>query len=319
VSDSPNGAGDVQVAEKHRADASRAIRLERRTQPVSRLSMFRPLADDASPGAVVMDLTPFLDGPEHLDDIVRRCVEHGGSRVAIGEAGPGSLHTGHEAGLHYNVLTRSAVAEAAPELIFLHDNAATACLRMATGDDDLVPMPGERGINVNITDGEHVHEWHVGGPDLAYTSSTGLQVPRAGHGIDVSSVTYLDPTGTFPAHQWGDGDQPPESLRDRYGIVQVDPETPGAFVWHDGARKHATLIERGRTLVAPGMTPHGVNAVPPGFVRITLIMSWCWLEDAALAEGAEARYGVDEERDLADYLYGEDGHTGALRNTGGLA
>lgn len=295
---------------KQRADSSRKIRLEQRTQPMDRTVMHHPLAKSPDcRGVVNMDLTPFLDGKEHLEDIARRAIEHGGSPVRIGEAGPGSLHTGHEAGLTYDVLTRSAVAEAIPELIFLHDNAATACLRQATGDDSLIPLPGERGINVNITQGGHVHEWHVGGPDLAYTSSTGIQVPQPGLGLEPGLVDYVDERGLVLANA-GAPRTYPEQYRDQFGCLRVHPRSQGAFVWHDGARKHATLIEPGKCLVAPGYTPHGVNAVPASFVRITLIMSWCWREDL---EAAEERYGRNEERGLADYLYGEDGHTGSLK------
>lgn len=287
------------AATRIRAGADRKIRLERRTQPLERIAPRLRLTP------VSMDLTPFLDGPEHLDDIVARVLAHGGAGVSIGDAGPGSLHTGHEAGLHYDVLTRSAVAEVVPELIFLHDNAATACLRAVTQDDDLVPLPGERGININITRNQDVHEWHVGGPDLAYTSSTGLQVPTVGAGLPGS---WRDRVEGYWFPEGSGRDATPQ--RGGNGYFEVSSETPGAFVFHDGVEKHATLIERGRCLVAPGLMPHGVNAVPPGFTRITLIMSWCWREDL---ESAEAGYGRNEEKELADYLYSDKGHTGELK------
>lgn len=339
---------------KQRADSSREITLEPRTFDLGRTVMHTPLVEqEGCRGAVNMDLTPFLDGRDHLADLAQRAVAHGGSPVRIGAAGPGSLHTGHEAGLTYDVLTRSAVAEALPELVFLHDNAATACLRQCTGDNQLEPLPGERGINVNLTGGQHVHEWHVGGPDLAYTSSTGVQVPQPGLGIPAEKVIYVDDRGQvigrasyasgeshsdgpaeyyIPVTGWDNGKpqfevgvgkntldrvvRPREELRDSFGIIRVHPDTPGAFVWHDGARKHATLVEPGKTLVAPGYTPHGVNAVPPGFQRITLIMSWRWVDEGDGAGDRAGRYTADAERGLGDYLYGEDGHTGELSKSG---
>lgn len=320
------------TALKQRADSSRTIRLEPRTQHTSRITMLSEPIARTSAGVVNMDLTPFFDGPDHVAELGLRAIKHGGSQVRIGEAGPGSLHTGHEVGLTYDVLTRSQVEAALPELVFLHDNPASACLRQATGDDYLVPLPGERGINVNVTSGGHVHEWHVGGPDLAYTSSTGLIVPMPGAGLPWEDVVYVDASGAVvggaaeepgtylaaaTAYDPAAGAQVQlpgvvESLRDRWGCVRVDPATPGAFVWHDGARKHATLIEPGKTLVAPGMTPHGVNGVPPGFVRVTLIMSWVWREDLEAAQSGGGRYAPESEQALAGYLYGDDGHSGAL-------
>lgn len=295
-----------------RADSSRTIRLERRTVPMGRIATLHPPAQRPDcPGAFNMDLTPFFDGPEHIDQIVERVLAHGGSPVRIGEAGPGSLHTGHEVGLTYDVLTRDAVAEAVPEVVFLHDNPASACLRLALGDDDVVPLEGERGLNINITSGEHVHEWHVGGPDLLYTTVTGLQVPAPDYGIPAEQVVYVDHLG----RPLGDATElTADDVRDEFGIARVHPDTPGAFVWHDGVRKHATLVERGRCLVAPGLTPHGVNAVPPGFTRITLIMSWVAREDAERSGTDSDEYGVERETELANYLYGETGHSGQVRN-----
>ena len=126
---------------------------------------------------VEIDLMPFFDGGKQLDEIVKRALFlKWGSSVKTGERGPGSLHIGEMAGLNYYVYNGKAVQEHFPEIWHLYRNAATECLRYYSGMMGLMPLDGERGVNINITKEGHAHEWHVAGPDIESTSSTGLQV-----------------------------------------------------------------------------------------------------------------------------------------------
>ena len=150
-------------------------------------------------GALATRLDRFFDAGQ-LEELAQRALqlvkEGEAHSVDVKGRGPGSLHVGDAAGLTYDVFTSDLVEVWFPELWSLYQVTATALLRTTTDGVEFYPTAGKRGININVLPPNHAHEWHIGGPDLAFTSTFGLQCPTKGTPGGVfewfNGQTYLD-------------------------------------------------------------------------------------------------------------------------------
>lgn len=98
-------------------------------------------------------------------------------------AGVGSLLPGEP--LTYRVMTRDEIEDTVPEAVDLYLNLTTALVRQLYSDE-LYPLPGSRGINLNRLPEGAGMEWHQDGADVALTSSVAVQ-PGGG------ALAYFDP------------------------------------------------------------------------------------------------------------------------------